>query len=212
MICRPLRSGGAQYACFPAASPPHEKPLEKALAMTSATPHARVFIVPACKQPLRGYVRAVGSGGGRDQRCDKHGPGDTVQLARAGRLCSKRVGQFQIQKGAGFTPRRRRVRGQGLPVAGQEAKRGLARIRTARGSVGRSGESDFAHPGTGAEVDRRKVCEARGGRSKQTYLLTPLPDAAAAVPDRPSGVPRRTRANRKDFSYASRAYALQISP
>jgi hypothetical protein len=37
MICGPLRSGGAQYARFPAASPPHENPLAKALAITSAT-------------------------------------------------------------------------------------------------------------------------------------------------------------------------------
>jgi hypothetical protein len=37
MIWRALRTGGAQYARFPAVSPPQEKPLAKALAITSAT-------------------------------------------------------------------------------------------------------------------------------------------------------------------------------
>ena len=92
-----------------------------------------------------------------------------------GKIGAKPIGNFRYKKAPVSPPRRRRLRGQGLPAAGQEAKRGLARIRTARGSVGRSGESDFAHPGTGAEVDRRKVCEARGGRSRQTHLPDPGP-------------------------------------
>ena len=37
MICGPLRSGLAQYARFPEASPPQENPLANALAITSAT-------------------------------------------------------------------------------------------------------------------------------------------------------------------------------
>jgi hypothetical protein len=36
-------------------------------------------------------VRTVGSGGRRDQHCDKDADGDTVQLAHDVRLCSKRV-------------------------------------------------------------------------------------------------------------------------
>jgi hypothetical protein len=75
MICGPLRSGGAQYARFPAASPPHENPLAKALAITSARrpgpgvrralPEKRAgrwfLLEPIPSGPPSESVRAIGS-------------------------------------------------------------------------------------------------------------------------------------------------------
>ena len=96
-----------------------------------------------------------------------------------GKIGARAIGVFRYKKAAGENGAEPGLRGQDLPSARSKAKRDVARIRTARGSVGRSGEGDFAHSRPGAEGDRRKVRQARGRRSKQGHLLTA--DAAAAL-------------------------------
>src|ERR1700722_8559677 len=73
MIRGPLRSEGAQYVRFPVASPPHENPLAKALAITSAT----ILIPGSSSYQLSSnrwarYVRTVSIRNACDQRCQEH--------------------------------------------------------------------------------------------------------------------------------------------
>ena len=89
-----------------------------------------------------------------------------------GKIGARAIGNFTYKKTAGQTGADARLRGQDFPAAGPKAKRDLARTRAARGSVGRSGEGDFAHPRAGAEGDRGEVCKTSVCRGEQTHLLT----------------------------------------
>jgi 8-oxo-dGTP pyrophosphatase MutT (NUDIX family) len=59
-----------------------------------------------------------------------------------GKIGARAIGNFTYKKTAGQTAEDANY----FPPPGPKAKRDLARTRAARGSVGRSGEGDFAYP------------------------------------------------------------------
>ena len=88
-----------------------------------------------------------------------------------GKIGARAIGNFTYKKTAGQTADDPNYEVKIFPLLVQTAKRDLARTRTARGSVGRAGEGDFAHPRAGAEGDRGDICQARRRRGEQAHLL-----------------------------------------
>ena len=95
-----------------------------------------------------------------------------------GKIGARAIGNFTYKKTTGQTADDPNYEVKIFPLLVRRQSASWPEFGAARGSVGRSGEGDFAHPGTGAEGDRGEVCKSRGRRGKQTHFLTLAADRA----------------------------------